>query len=72
LRPGDARRLAARARERATVLVTLGPWPVEATLRLHAQGRDWSGLATGGGLLADSELDVRVEGKGVRAHAQAG
>src|SRR5438105_12123171 len=72
LRPGDARRLAARARERATVLVTLGPWPVEATLRLHAQGRDWSGLVTGGGLLADSELDVRVEGKGVRAHAQAG
>lgn len=75
LRPGDARRLAARARERATVLVALGPWPVEATLRLHARGRDWSGLVTGGGLLADRELDVRVEGKGVphaHAHAHAG
>jgi recA bacterial DNA recombination protein len=73
LRPGDARRLAARARERATVLVTLGPWPVEATLRLHAQGRNWSGLASGAGLLAPGcAIDVRVEGKGVRAHAQAG
>ena len=72
LRPGDARRLTARARERATVLVALGPWPVEASLRLHAEGRDWSGLASGGGLLAPSELDVRVEGKGVRSHARAG
>ena len=70
LRPGDARRLIARARERATVLVALGPWPVEASLRLRAQGRDWSGLSSGAGLLAPSELDVRVEGKGVRAHAR--
>jgi recA bacterial DNA recombination protein len=72
LRSGDARRLTARARERATVLVTLGPWPVEASLRLHACGWNWSGLAADGGLLADRELDVRVEGKGVRAHARAG
>jgi len=73
LRPGDARRLTARARERATVLVTLGPWPVEATLRIHARGRNWSGLAPGGGLLAPgSSVDVRVEGKAVRAHAKAG
>ena len=71
LRPGDARRLTARARERATVLVALGPWPVEASLRLHAQGRDWSGLVVGGGLLAPSEIDVRVEAKGVRAPARA-
>ena len=73
LRPGDARRLTARAREHATVLVTLGPWPVEATLRLHARGRSWSGLASGEGLLgAGSDVDVRVEGNGVRAHARAG
>jgi len=72
LRSGDARRLAARARERATVLVALGPWPVEASLRLHARGWNWSGLIADGGLLADRELDVRVEGKGVRTHAQAG
>ena len=72
LRPGDARRLTARARERATVLVALGPWPVEASLRLHARGRNWSGLATGGGLLADRELDVRVEGKGARGRSGCG
>ncbi|MDQ1462976.1 MAG: hypothetical protein QOI08_4460 [Actinomycetota bacterium] len=72
LRPGDARRLTARARERATVLVVLGPWPAEATLRLHAEGRDWSGLIAGGGLLTPNVVDVRVEGKGVRAHARAG
>lgn len=72
LRSGDARRLTARARERAAVLVALGPWPVEASLRLHARGRNWSGLTTDGGLLADRELDVRVEGNGVRAHARAG
>ena len=64
LRPGDARRLTARPR-RATVLVALGPWPVEASLRLHAQGRNWSGLVDGGGLLASTPVDVRVEGKGV-------
>ncbi len=73
LRPGDARRLTARARERATVLVTLGPWPVEATLRLRAQGRDVSVFAPGAGLLAPGTgIDVRVEGKRVRAHARAG
>ncbi len=72
LRSGDARRLTARARERATVLVTLGPWPVEASLRLSTHGRAWSGLANGGGLLARCEPDVRVEGKRMRAHARAG
>jgi hypothetical protein len=55
------------------VLVTLGPWPVEASLRLRTQGRDWSGLFAGAGLLApEGRIDVRVEGKRVRAHAQAG
>ena len=48
LRAGDARRLVARARERASVLVALGPWPVEAALRVHAEGSTWSGT----GLLA--------------------
>jgi hypothetical protein len=72
LRPGDARRLTARARERATVLVALGPWPAEAALRIHAYGRDWSGLTLGEGLLANAGLDVRVEGTAVRAEVRAG
>lgn len=71
LRPGDARRLTARARERATVLVALGAWPAEAALRIHAAGRSWSGLATGEGLLANAGLDVHVEGTAVRAPARA-
>jgi len=71
LRPGDARRLTARARERSTVLVALGPWPAEASLRVQARGREWIGLAPGGGLLDGGDLDVRIEGTGVRANAQA-
>lgn len=71
LRPGDARRLTARARERATVLVALGAWPAEAALRIHASGRDWSGLAAGEGLLANASVDVRVEGTAVPTHARA-
>ena len=72
LRSSDARRLTARARERASVLVALGPWPAEATLRLHAHGGTWSGLACGEGLLASRDLDVHIEGKGVRPYARAG
>jgi hypothetical protein len=59
LRVGDARRLVARTRERAAVLVTLAPearaWPVEASLRLDARGGMWSGLGAGDGV-----LEVRV------------
>ncbi len=43
VRLGDARRLVARARERASVLVAVGPWPVEASLRVYAEGSTWSG-----------------------------
>jgi hypothetical protein len=71
LRPGDARRLTARARERATVLVALGSWPAEAALRIRPGGRDWEGLGAGEGLLTSAGLDVRVEGTAVRTHAQA-
>jgi hypothetical protein len=67
LRPGDARRLVARARERAAVLVALGPWPVEASMRLYAEGGPWSGLGEGSGALDTRDLHVRVEAKGVPA-----
>lgn len=70
LRLGDARRLVARARERATVLVALGPWPAEATLRLHATSTAWRGLGEGSGLLSERDMEVRVEGRGI--HARAG
>ena len=79
LRSSDARRLTARARERAAVLVALGSWPAEAALRLHATAR--SGVTIEDGLLVTGRLGVRVEGKGVpapaahahaHAHARAG
>jgi hypothetical protein len=72
LRTGDARRLTARARERAAVLVAVGPWPTEATLRLHAEPSAWAGLERGNGLLDGRMLDVHVEGTGVREHARVG
>jgi hypothetical protein len=64
LRIGDARRLVARARERAAVLVATGPWPAEAALRLRAEGSHWSGLGRGEGLLRDQVLQVGVSGRG--------
>jgi hypothetical protein len=65
VRSGDARRLAARARERGAVLVAVGPWPVEAALRLHAAGGRWRGLGAGDGLLADRAIEVQVGGRRV-------
>ena len=67
LRAGDARRLVARARERASVLVALGPWPVEAALRVHAEGSTWSGT----GLLATRDMQVSVETRGRRNEGRA-
>ncbi len=58
VRATDARRLIARARERASVLVALGEWPVEASLRLYARGGAWCGLDQGSGLLATRALEV--------------
>jgi len=56
VRPADARRLLARARERSAVLVALAAdvraWPVEAGMRIVAAGGVWSGLGEGDGTLA--------------------
>ena len=67
LRPADARRLVARARERGSVLVAVGGWPGEAALRLRAEGSTWSGLGPGEGLLRTRTLHVTVSGRGVAA-----
>jgi hypothetical protein len=64
LRLSDARRLEARARERAAVLVAAGPWPGEAALRLRAEHSAWSGLGRGEGLLGERVLRVTVIGRG--------
>jgi len=63
-RLADARRLEARARERAAVLVAAGSWPGEAALRLRAERSSWSGLGRGEGLLGQRVLRVAVSGRG--------
>jgi len=63
-RPADARRLEARARERAGVLVAAGAWPGEAALRLRAEHSSWSGLGRGEGLLGERVLRVSARGRG--------
>jgi hypothetical protein len=66
VRLGDARRLTARARERASVLVARGAWPAEAALRLHAQGGPWTGLGAGSGLLAERTVGLDIEATGIK------
>jgi hypothetical protein len=65
---GDARRLVARARERAAVLVMLAPdsraWPVEASLRIDARGGTWTGLGAGAGVLGARVPTWEVRGRG--------
>jgi hypothetical protein len=63
-RLADARRLEARARERAAVLVAAGGWPGEAALRLRAEHSSWGGLGRGEGVLGQRVLRVAVSGRG--------
>ena len=64
VRPGDAHRLAARARERGVVLVPLATsrsrWPASATLRVYVEGGPWPGLGVGGGRLETRPPRVRL------------
>jgi hypothetical protein len=63
VRPGDARRLVARARERGAVLVQLGGgWPERADLELTITRARWEGIEAGHGHLRARK--VRVEGGG--------
>jgi hypothetical protein len=60
----QARRLAARARERGAVLVPLGAWPQPADLRLAVTSSAWSGLGQGHGTLQARRVEVLVTGRG--------
>jgi hypothetical protein len=61
-READAARLAARLRERGTVLLSVGPWPA-AVATLSVEGSRWSGLGPGYGYLAGREAIVLVTSK---------
>lgn len=66
----DARRLAARARERGSVMVVLGEqsWPEAPDVMLAVTGSAWEGLGDGHGHLRARR--VVVEAGGRRAHAR--
>jgi hypothetical protein len=67
-RPVDARRLAARARERGAVLIPVGTaWPEGADLRLSVLAGIWQGLGQGHGHLGGRLALVGAEGRGAAA-----
>jgi hypothetical protein len=60
----QARRLAARARERGAVLVPLGAWSESADLRLTVTSSAWQGLGQGHGRLQARRVEVVATGRG--------
>ncbi|MEO7429769.1 MAG: hypothetical protein ABIY48_10375 [Acidimicrobiales bacterium] len=68
VRPADARRLVARARERGAVLVQLGSgWPEGADLALQIIAARWEGLDAGHGHLQARKVRVVRAGRGEAA-----
>jgi hypothetical protein len=73
VRPADVRRLAARARERGSVLVRLGPpggkpgaagpWPDAADVTLSVVATTWEGLGRGHGHLRARRATVEAGGR---------
>lgn len=73
-RRSDARRLAARARERGAVLMikepaltggarVVPPWPEMVDLQFDVISSDWNGLAAGDGTLGHRQVTVRSLGR---------
>lgn len=68
VRPADARRLVARARERGSVIVQLGPgWPEGADLQLEITAARWEGIDDGHGHLQARKVRVVRSGRGEAA-----
>ncbi len=67
VRPADARRLAARTRERGSILVVMGPWPEGPDVRLSLDSPSWQGIGRGHGALARRRLQVVAGGRGAAA-----
>jgi hypothetical protein len=65
-KPGEGRRLAARARERGTVVLATR-WPDATELQLSVAGTSWQGLGEGWGRLRDRRLQVTASGRGAAA-----
>ncbi|MHB1508886.1 MAG: hypothetical protein ACYCST_02150 [Acidimicrobiales bacterium] len=70
VRPSDARRLAARSRDRGSVLVVLDhekSWPGPSDLHCTVTSSVWSGLSRGHGLLSSRSYQLEVSGRGAAA-----
>ena len=67
VRDAQARKLAARARERSAVLVTTGAWPGGADVRLAVTATAWEGVGEGHGRLRARRVDVVASGRGAAA-----
>ena len=63
VRPGEARRLAARARERGSVLLVLGAWPEAPDQRFTAVDAVWEGLGEGSGHLQARRVTIETGGR---------
>lgn len=70
VRPSDARKLSARAKDRGSVFIVLdrhAHWGEPADLRCRVTSSSWSGLTAGRGLLSERSLQVEVSGRGAAA-----
>jgi len=67
---GARRSLAARARQRGSVLLPLGRWP-GADIELHCQTVAWHGAEEGYGRLRSREVVVRAIGRGSATRPRA-
>lgn len=72
LRGADARRLAARARERGAVLIPFGDGWTGADVTVRAGPSRWVGLAEGHGYLEARYVPLAVEGRGAAARPRHG
>lgn len=64
IRAADRQRLAARARQRGAVLLSLGPWP-GADVELGCTSTQWRGLDAGAGRLRERGVRVQLRGRGL-------
>ncbi len=64
-RPVEARRLAARVKERGAVLLVVGAqrWPESPDLRLSVGRPEWEGLGAGHGCLTGRRVEVEAGGR---------
>ena len=65
VREADARRMAARLRERGSVLIQVGDrWPVGADIQLDVVAGEWDGLGDGYGMLGSRRVRIHGAGRG--------